>query len=47
LEKSLQAGDSRLLRALGNRVRLLSETRHTAEAAALLARVREFTQSFQ
>lgn len=47
MEKSFAPGDPRLIRALAHRARLLAETKHPEEAAALLARLRSVSQSFR
>jgi tetratricopeptide (TPR) repeat protein len=46
MEKAFAPDDPRLTRALAHRARLLSETRRTEEAAAVLARLRAVSQTF-
>jgi hypothetical protein len=47
LEQALQPEDPALLRALSNWARLLSETKRSAEAAAVLNRLKLGKTSFQ
>jgi hypothetical protein len=47
LEKVLEPGDPRVIRALTNRAKLLSETRRQNEADHLLARIQQIQTAFR